>query len=275
MRKTGLMVLFIVAALLVSTNAHAYVWGVSPTSNNQLIEIDPFTGAINRSYNLGSLIGSSNTEIGLAGWADALYYTNANLNNGLIYTIDPNTGNVVTSYTVSGGWEIDGLGYYSQGLGLESYIYTSGCSVNDMHRYNATNGAEPQFYWSNVSNPGSVAGDNGGRIFTYGLVGQVWGIYEVDPLSSANATFFAQSPSASIVGMAFDGQYLYLSDTQNMLYTMNTSGQLVKSLQLDYTLYALGSTEGTGGGEPVIPEPSTVLLLGSGLAGVLFRRKNR
>jgi hypothetical protein len=269
------MICLAVLVLTITGTSHAdpdLVWGVNPSAvGSELINIDPITGTINTSFALSG-IGSTNTEIGLAGWSNALYYTNADVANGTIYVINPTDGSTTNSFTVSGGWEIDGLGYYADGGG--TYLYTSGCSVEDMHRYDAMDGANPQFFWSNAYDPRSVAGDNGGRIFTYSSTeeGGQWGIYEVDPLLDTTLTWFSASPSESIVGMAYDGEYLYLSDLDGYLYTLDNSGSIVNTLNLGYTLYALGSTEG----EPyVIPAPAAILLGSIGVGFVSWLRRCR
>jgi hypothetical protein len=246
------------------------IWGVNPNAiGEELININPLTGEITQSFGLPG-IQPQNTRIGLAGWKNELFYTNADVNNGRIYIIDPKDGTVKTNYNVSGGWEVNGLGYFASLEG--AWLYTSGCSVDDMHRYTAANGASPQYFWSSIVDPQSVAGDNGGRIFTYGTVpGAGYAIYEINPLVNTGATFFAASPSRTIVGMAYDGTYLYLSDTSGMLYTMNGMGEVVKALELGYTLYALGSTEGTGG----VPEPGTFALIGFALAAAWLARRQR
>lgn len=270
--KKILLGMTICLILSFASTASALVWGVNPGSNgNELVNIDAFTGAIIKSYSLSGMIGANDTEIGLAGYADTLYYSNANQANGTITMIDPANGGNKGAFTVSGGWEIDGLGYYANDDG--SWLYTSGCSVDDVHRYVAADGSNPSFYWSNINDPRAMAGDNGGRIFTYGNVAGDWGIYEINPLSNVPASLFASSPSRNITGMAFDGVYLYMSDTSNMLYTMNLSGVIVSSLELNYTLYALASTEGTEN-KPV-PEPATILLLATGLIGFAGSRRKK
>jgi hypothetical protein len=271
MRKRVVFALVLASVMLFAASAwagEALIWGVKQGSNGMdLININPWTGAVSTTYGVPGT--NSSTEVGLAGWSNALYYTNANLSNGTIYTINPTTGAQVSSYTVSGGYEIDGLGYWSNGA--NSYLYTSGCSVGDVHRYNAENGASPGFYWSTISGPMSMAGDNGGKIFTYagGYVYQLDPINDVAPLSS----FAFSGPAGAlldVVGMAFDGTYIYISDTSGKLYTLSMSGQLMNTLNLGYNLYALASTEGVPVGTP---EPLSLLLVGAGLLGLGIVRK--
>lgn len=265
--------ILIVAACLMTAyfpaQAASLVWGVNPTATGaELMQLNPFTGEVLKTYAAptGS-INANSTEIGLAGWGqNALYYSNSSVSSSKVYVINPGDGSVTNSFDVSGGWEIDGLGFWANAENPDGFLYTSGCSVGDVHRYSATDGSGPTFYWSNVSGPRSMAGDFGGRLFTYGSVDNIWGIWGLDPLVNANATWFAPSPSTSVVGMAYDGEYLYLSDTQKNLYVMDNTGSLVSSINLGYTLYGLGSTEGKGGTVP--DSGATVGLVGLALLGL-------
>jgi hypothetical protein len=123
----------------------------------------------------------------------------------------------------------------------------------------------------------SIAGDNSGKVFVCAmpnLVEPPFGIYEVNPLNTdAVPTFLAGSPAQAgthIVGMAYDGTYLYLSDSGGGLYTMDGSGQVVNTVSLSSPLYALGCTPGTSS----VPAPGALLLAGLGvvLVGVVRSR---
>ena len=107
-------------------------------------------------------------------------------------------------------------------------------------------------------NSRAVAGDNGGRIFSFAKAtsgSPSFEIFEIDPVVNQAPLNSFPAPSQNIVGMAFDGQYLYAADTSGTLYTLNPSnGSVLNSVNVGFTLYALASTEGS----PIPPTPGPV-----------------
>ncbi len=105
-----ILAMLIPAALIAGTaSAEASnIWGVNPsTVGAELININPFTGVIVQTYSLPN-VTVTDTEIGLVGWTDALYYVNSDYDPGLVSVIDPEDGSVLYTFGVTGGWEIDG-----------------------------------------------------------------------------------------------------------------------------------------------------------------------
>jgi len=218
------------------------IWGIDPSSTDQeLVLLDAWTGT---EYARLALPGdpSGDTELALAGGSNQLYYVNGDDSDATVYRLDPQDGSTLGTVTITGDWDVDGIGYYGGGGG---YLYTSGCAAKDLHRYSAAGGG-PTFYWSDVYDPQAVGGDDTGRIFTTSYNGTHHRIAEVDPVNGpyvAPLNIF-DSPSQSVVGMAYDGTNLYVSDTNDMLYILDPDdGTVLNSKDLeDYTLYALAAS---------------------------------
>ncbi len=247
----------------------ALVWAVDPTNSTgqgELININPETGAVNKGFNLpAGTFTPNDTNIGLAGWRDELFYINGDSDRARVTVIDPETGNTNRTFNISGGWFVTGLGYWSGNQG--DYLYTCGCEVQDMHRYLAADGSDPTFFWSTVFDSKAVAGDNGGRIFTTARASEGdpdFDIYEIDPLNNIPPINSFAAPSQDIRAMAFDGKFLYAADTSNNLFVMNpNTGAVLNTIQTPFTIWALASTEGAP-----IPEPGSFVLATIGLAGL-------
>jgi outer membrane protein assembly factor BamB len=219
--------------------------------------LDAFTGVENRRFVLPDGLTPSDISAGLAGWTDELFYINGDVNQAQVYVLNPNDGSTVRTFNISGGWFVEGLGYWSNDS--NSYLYTCGCVVEDMHRYQATDGSGPTFFWSTIFDAKSVAGDNGGRIFAFAKensASTVFEIFEIDPLVNRPPIGRIPSPSQDIVGLAFDGKYVYAGDSNKNLYSIDPdNGSIINSVKLNYTPYALASTEGVPMPMPQVPGP--------------------
>ncbi len=75
MMKKFLLLSLMALILIFPAVTHADVWGVRAlTDENEIIKIDPFTGTVTTTYAAPNFV-LNNTEIGLAGWSDQLFYT--------------------------------------------------------------------------------------------------------------------------------------------------------------------------------------------------------
>jgi hypothetical protein len=214
----------------------SWVWGIDPSSaGEELVLLDAWTGTEYARLALPD-ISSSDTELALAGGSDKLFYVNSDYDEEKVYVLDPTDGSTTSTVWLTGDYEVDGIGYYGGGGG---YLYTSGCAVDDLHRYSAA-GGDPTYYWSDSVDPQAVGGDDTGRIFTTSYNGTHHNIIEVDPLTDVAALNTFAPPTQDIVGMAYDGTNLYVSDTNDMLYILDPDdGEVLNSLDLGFNLYAL------------------------------------
>ena len=243
------------------TRAGPTIFGVDSASQ-LLVAFYAWTGTEIRWMNLPGGITPTDTRIGLAGSQNyELYYIDGDASDGQMYVLDSLDGSVKSTldwYTR----EIDGLGYES--VPPHYYFYTSGCSNADMHRHG---GGSLVYWWggTDVVARGAVGSDDYGRIFTTWFGGS---IMEVDPLDQ----FWNRSMGTNltdIVGMAYDGTYLYASTLGNMVYVLDPdTAAVLNETQMDYTFYALGAAT-------VIPIPSALILGSFGLGLVAWLRRRR
>ena len=256
---TSFLVVGLMLVISITAQASPTIFGVDSASQ-QLVSFDPWTGTEIRRMNLPGDITPTDTMIGLAGSQNyELYY----YNNGpfpfppadpQIYVLDSLDGSVKQQFQISGE-PIDGLGYEN------GYFFTSGCPTTDLHR------SFSEFWWGGplVSGiRGAVAGDDYGRIFapTYSV------IYEFDPLDP-DWNRRMDTNLTGIVGMAYDGTYLYASTLDSMVYVLDPdTAAVLHQTQMDCTFYALGAAT-------VIPAPPGIFLSGIGVVLVGWLRRRR
>jgi len=252
------------------TQAGPTIFGVDSASR-QLVAFDPWTGTEIRRLNLPAGISPTHTKIGLAGSQNyELYYLNGDVDASQVYVLDSLDGSVKSMFQIKDGdfGTFNGLGYES---GIpQGYLYTSGCKWGDIHRYDAVDGSGWILDWGGYTAgrgfSGAVGGDDYGRIFAP----DTWTskIVEFDPLDQGWYRYMNTGLS-EIVGMAYDGTYLYASTQGNMVYVLDPdTAAVLSSTQMYCTFYGLGAA-------PIIPAPSAILLGSIGVAFVTWLRRRR
>jgi uncharacterized repeat protein (TIGR01451 family) len=244
-KKSILLLILLVSCLCGSAEANnSAIVGVD--QNGQLVIFNPWTGTEIKRMDLPQ--GSFNpgdTDIGLAGsQKKELYYINSNANQGKVYVLNPFDASIIRQFDIDATFNyVNGLGY--QDDTPPGYLYTSGCKDHskDMHRYKAEYGAAPVTNWSNVKVHDAVGGDDYGHVFAPETDKNQ--IVEVNPLESQVVNRIPCTFEDDILGMAYDGTYLYASTIGNMVYVINANtGEVIKDTQLGYTLYALAAIRG-------------------------------
>ncbi len=187
------------------------LWGVQPATG-QIIVLDPVGGSIVNQFAAPDALAPEHTQIGLT-MADAghtLVYVNADLDPTTIYRLDPGTGEVLSTETVTAG-SYDGLGVVGDDLFLSN-------RDTDMRRQAGFSGTVDE-NWTTVAPVGAIGGDDFDRLFGFFADGQ---IHEFDP-SAGGAAFLSSitAPAADVEGLAFDSETLYASTASGLLYRID------------------------------------------------------
>ncbi|MBX3744018.1 MAG: hypothetical protein KF833_01795 [Verrucomicrobiae bacterium] len=248
------------------------VWGIDPSSpGEELVYYSVFgygeTGVLARFPIPG--IDPADTIFGLAGNNDwTLFLVQGERAPQRVQSIHTRSGVVMSDMEFDlGDVQISGLGLW------DGAFFAADAATGLLYRHRDLIASEEPEIVPGIVDPRSVAGDAGSPIFTYadrlvdGVPQGEYAIYQIDPLT-LEPTYFSVSPSDSIVGMASDYEYLYLSDLDRNLfvYSLRTGG-LVFQNELPAVFFALGTTR------IVTPDSGSVLIaLTLGLLSVLGLR---
>lgn len=288
--------------VVANVSATRMVWYVDPASGD-IIRANPRTGATLGSFSLeDTFFGTSidhndvtatqgDTNIGLSIAEDGrtLLYQIGNLGPGTeidarfnLFRLDPFTGDLLSIEDGAGNsWGPNGLSYQSDGL--EDYIfYNHGNPISDIHRQTGFSGPE-EIFWGPTGAPdfyisGALGGDGNGREFGVfedqfdDFLGDFF-IGEYDPFSNDPGFINTyEAPAAEIMGLGFDGMFLYATSPDGQLFTLDPdSGDVITSVTLPQKLFSDGSVATYRFDIAAIPEPATLILM---LLGVVWLLSN-
>lgn len=249
------------ACLAGSTMAQApRVWGIHPATN-QIVRVDPSSGSILGGFTPPGGALDPNQMFGgltLAEGGKVLLYQNPVTNPADLFRIDPLTGMLLSTESMPAALTPEfraGLSFASDaGAGGEDAIFAinDGGPIQRQDGYGDVTLADHT--QSGATFAGALGGDDNGRQFVAFLSTVILEFSATTPDTPINTI---PAPTLQAVGgLAFDGTYLYLSDLQGRLYTLNPdTGDILNDVAVEGgVLIGLAASP--------VPEADTATLLG-------------
>ena len=284
--KKLLMALIGVAFMSLGTIGTAYaetIWGNSYGGGDSLVAFDTSTGLIQKQYNPGLGNGRGVVQVG-----NILYVTDAFSNK--VTEVNATTGAPMgTAFTVSGSGGLATMAYDGTNFWIGDYSGT-----NHAYEYTPTG-----TLLKTISLSGCTSFCDGLEYFNGKLISNQgdgcctsttgYDIYDTNG-TLLHSSFINLTGHGKGTGIAFDGTNFWVSDIYARRLTEwdGTTGAYITAVNLQSGInwggiedlsfnYSGGTCQQMGTCPPPsgVPEPSTLLLMGTGMIGVVFWGRKR